>query len=382
MFNRKKIDNEGVNEIIYLSKNILKVLYIALIASIILCVVFIFKNLGIFKILFSILKVLAPLFIGFVIAWLFNPIVNKLEEKGVKRKLGSIIVYIVFIAFLLIFFKIFIPVLYNQINELIKYIPSLLNDINNFISKLFNKIELIGVDVETVKENILDTVNSLGVSLTKNLPQNIVGILTKVVSGIGTILFGMMIGLYMLMDFNNISVHILKFIPKKHQKEITKLISDIGTGVRKSVNGTLLVASVVFVCDTIGFSIAGLNGALLFGLFCGITDLIPYIGPFLGTIAATIVGFSQGILTGVIVLIIAIVVQMLENYIFQPLVMSKATNLRPVTIICGLLVFGYFFGIIGMILSTPLLSLGKVIINFCEEKYKIQKEKKELVVES
>ena len=376
MGNKKKnIDTEGLNEIIYLGKKILKLLFIVLIIGIILISTISLNNLGIFKFLGNILKVLAPLFIGFVIAWLFNPLVNKMAKKGMPRVLASIIVYIVFILFLVIFFYIFIPVLYNQINELIKYIPSLITKVNHFINNLFNKITFDGIDINSIRKNVLGVINKFGKDFTSNFPITIVNILTKAISGIGTFLFGLIIGLYMLFDFDNITIHFLKLIPKKHQIEVADLIENIGIEVRKGVNGTLLVALAVFVCDTIGFSIVGLNGALLFGLFCGITDLIPYIGPYIGTAAATIVGFSQSTLTGVIVLIIAIAVQAIEGYVLQPIVISKATNLHPVSIICGLLVFGYFFGIVGMILATPILSIFKVIWKFIVKKYDLFKEK-------
>ena len=127
----------------------------------------------------------------------------------------------------------------------------------------------------------------------------------------------------------------------------------------------------VFVCDTIGFSIIGLKSALLFGLFCGITDLIPYIGPYLGTVVATVVGLTQSPLIGLGVFIIACVVQLIESYVLQPIVMSKATNLHPVVIICGLLIFGHFFGIVGMILASPIMSVIKVIFEFIIEKFEL-----------
>ena len=126
----------------------------------------------------------------------------------------------------------------------------------------------------------------------------------------------------------------------------------------------------VFVCDTIGFAIVGLNAAVLFGLFCGITDLIPYIGPYIGGAAAVIVGFTQSPFVGVATLVVAIIVQLVESYVLQPVVMSKAMQLSPITIIVGLLLFGYFFGIVGMIIATPCMSIIKEIIIFVSRKRK------------
>ena len=161
--------------------------------------------------------------------------------------------------------------------------------------------------------------------------------------------------------------------------EAAQLLNDIGIEVRKCVNGTILVACMVFICDVIGFAIVGLNAALLFGLFCGITDLIPYIGPYIGTAVATIVGFTQSPLIGIGVLLIACLVQLIESYVLQPIVMSKATNLHPVLIIVGLLIFGYFFGIVGMVLATPILSILKVIWHFLNNKYEFYDNKEPLV---
>ena len=377
-----KIDTNGLNEIIYLSKNILKLLFIVLIIGIVLCMVLLFRELGIFKFIGNVLKVLSPLFIGFVVAWLFAPLVSKMTKKGISRILASIIVYIVFVLFLVLFFRIFIPIIYKELNELIGTLPGIMNKITTFIDDVFAKIDAPGVDIEKMKNSVLSAVTAYGNSISSNIPTTIVSMMSSLFSGLGSIFFGLIIGLYMLFDFDNVTVLFLKLIPKRHQMETAELLENIGKEVRKCVNGTLLVACMVFVCDTIGFSIVGLKSALLFGLFCGITDLIPYIGPYIGTAVATVVGLTQSPLTGIGVLIIAVIVQLVESYILQPVVMSRATNLHPVTIICGLLIFGHFFGIIGMILATPIMSIFKVIWKFVVKKLNLfQESKRELIEE-
>ncbi len=379
MFKKKnEIDTGGLNEIIYLSKNILKLLFIILIIGIILAGTILLKELGAFKFLGGVLNVLAPLFIGFVVAWLFAPLVDRLTKKGISRIFASMIVYVIFIVFLLVFFRIFIPIIYNELNELIKTLPSILNKITDFINNIFDKLDTEAFDIEAVKTNVLDAITKYGTSISSNLPTTIVSLMSNLVSGLGTIFFGLIIGLYMLFDFDNVTNLLLKIIPIKHQVEVASLVEKIGSEVRKCVNGTLLVACMVFVCDTIGFGIIGLKSALLFGLFCGITDLIPYIGPYLGTAVATVVGLTQSPLIGLGVFIIACIVQLIESYVLQPIVMSKATNLHPVIIICGLLIFGHFFGIVGMILATPIMSIIKVIFEFIIEKFELfQRENEE-----
>lgn len=378
---RNKLDIDGVNEIIYLGKNILKLLFVVLIISIVLVAFVLFKEIGIFRFIGNVLSVISPLFIGFVVAWLFAPLVDTMTKKGMSRILASIIIYVVFILFLIIFFRIFIPIIYNELNELVSTLPAIMTKITNFIDDLFKEVNVEGIDINGMKDNILGAITAYGNSISSSLPTTIVNVMSKLFSGLGSIFFGLIIGLYMLFDFDNVTNLLLKLIPKRHQMEVADLLENIGREVRKSVNGTLLVACMVFVCDTIGFSIIGLKSALLFGLFCGITDLIPYIGPYIGTAVATIVAFTQNTFVGVGVLIIAIIVQLVESYILQPVVMSKATKLHPVTIICGLLIFGHFFGIIGMILAVPIMSIFKVIWKFLVKKLAFLQEKNAEIVE-
>lgn len=377
----KEIDSKEVNEVVSLTKKILKLLYVVMIVAIVLCGTIILKNLNVWHILFNFLKVLSPLFIGFVIAWLLNPIVKKMNSKGIPRILGSLIVYTVFLVFIYIFLRILIPTLYAQINDLITTLPAILDKFKMFADDFVNQVAISGIDLTNFKENIFNSVGEYLVNLTNALPNSIISILGSLVSGLGTVLISLVVGLYMLFDFDAISKHFLKLVPNKNKYEIEVLLTDIGKEVRKTISGTLLVALMVFVCDSIGFAIIGLNAALLFGLFCGLTDLIPYIGPYIGGAAAVIVGFSQGSITGIAVLIVCVIVQLVENYILQPVVMSKTTQLHPVTIIVGLLVFGYYFGILGMIIATPCIALMKVIFRFIVKKYDLFKDDEVLLKE-
>ena len=365
-----KINVRDVNEVVGLSKKILHLVYIMMIIGIIFLGTLIIKEWGILKLIVTLLKVANPFFIGFVLAWLFNPIVVKLENRGWKRGLACITVYLAFIIILFAFFGMLIPTLYNQLNDLVAALPSIFNQVKlwvtNFLDK-FNSSEMF--NVAEIESNIFKTMENLAGGLANDLPSKIVSIAGSLVSGIGTIGVSSVVGIYLLFDFNDVTDHLLKYIPKSHKEETKNLVDNIANELRKCVNGTLLVAFMVFVCDSIGFAFAGLKSPILFGLLCGITDLIPYIGPYIGGAAAVIVGFSQNPIIGIITLIVATIVQLIENYVLQPVVMSKTMQLHPVTIIIGLLIFGHFFGIAGMILATPILSLFKVLYRFLANKY-------------
>lgn len=370
--NKEKIDLNEVNEVVGLSKKILHLFYIAMIIAIVLIVTIIAREWGITNFILNILKVISPLFIGFIVAWLFNPLVKKMEAKGFPRIAGSLLIYAIFLVFAIVFIRVLIPTIYTQLNELLTNLPEIVKELEGFVTRLFDSVaSLKGIDLSGIKDNLMNTLNTSFVSFTTSLPATVLNFVGSFFSSLMTIGFGLIIGLYMLFDFEAINSHFLHLLPKKNRFEASLLITNISSEVHKSVNGTLLVALMVFICDSIGFALVGLQAPLLFGFFCGLTDLIPYVGPYIGGAAAVVIGFSQGPLIGVMTLIVALAVQLIENFILQPIVMSKTMKLHPVTIIIGLLIFQHFFGILGMILATPCIALAKVVYKFFVEKYNL-----------
>lgn len=369
------IDKKSLNNLIHLTSNLLKLFYVLLIIGIILCGLLVFKQLKIFNLLLGILKVISPLFIGFIIAWLFYPLFKKLNDKGINKVISAILIFLIIILVIFLVVYIFIPVIYNQVNDLVSYIPSVIEEVTDFATNVIDKFEIKGIDVSNIKQNLVTAGEKYLVELTTTLPNNIINIIKSFISGVGILLISLVVTVYMLIDFDNINKAFYKIFKKDHQTEYKKLFTSMSVNTRKVVNGTLLVAFMVFVFDTIGFSIMGLKMSVLLGLLCGITDLIPYIGPYIGGAAAVIVGFTQSPIVGLGVLVIAVIVQLLESYILQPMVMSKAMQLNPIVIIIGLLIFGYLFGIIGMIIATPCMAIIKEIIIFIKNK-KIEKKEK------
>ena len=366
---KSEINKKNINEVVSISKKILSLIYIIMIIGIIFLTTLLIKELGILNFIITILKVLTPFFIGFIIAWMFNPLVIKLEKKWLKIITASIIVYFAFISFILLFFYFLIPIIYNQLNDFIDSFPNIISQLKDTFNNITSNIKIL--NNTNIEDTLFNSLEKMGGSISNNLPEIIINSVGNIFSGIGTIILGLVIGIYMLIDFKNIRRFLLKLLPKKYEKDITKLMNNMTIEVRKCVNGSLLVAFMVFIGDFIGFFLVGLKAPILFAFLCGITDLIPYIGPYIGGCAAVIVGFSQGTITGIITLVIVIIIQLIENCILQPIVISKTMKLNPVTIMVGLLIFGHFFGILGMVIATPTIALIKVIVKFIQEKSNI-----------
>ena len=220
----------------------------------------------------------------------------------------------------------------------------------------------------SIKQNINSYISDLGISIVGDIPKYILIVSKAFVSGGLNVVLGLMVGFYILYDFDKINSLIKSVIPKNWEDNYDELTGRINTSLRSYVQGVLLVMLLVFLTQCIGLTLAGLKAPILFALFCAVTDIIPYFGPYIGGIPAVIVGFTISPLTGVCVLISILIVQALENNFYQPLIMGHTMKLHPVTIMAGLLIFQHFFGIIGMVVATPVIACCKVLIQFIDEK--------------
>ncbi len=372
--NDKEIDHRKLNDLISLTRNVVKILYFLLIVLGIYAIIRLAKETRIFSFLLVVLKIISPLFIGFAIAWLFDPLVKWLQKKGIRRSLGTTITYLIILGFIAIVMGGLIPLLSEQLNEFIRVIPDIIDGSKSIIDQMANKLSIVdGLDVAAFKKELFDKIVTFSTNLTSELPSMLVILVKNFFSGMGSIIVGLVIGFYLLLSFNNVNDTFITLLPKKFQRNTREIVYEVNSSLRRFVVGALLDALLIFVVSSIGFGIVGLKAPFLFALFCALTNIIPYAGPYIGGIPAVIVGFSQGPTVGILTLVIIVVVQFLEGNFIQPLVMSKTTKLHPVTIMLGLLVFGHFWGILGMFVSTPIIASCKAIFTYFDDKYNIIK---------
>jgi predicted PurR-regulated permease PerM len=339
----------------------------------------VFKEWKIFEFLLTVLTILSPLFIGVVIAWLFDPIVRYLQKKKVNRILGTSLVYLVFLTIIYLIFNTMIPVLFEQINEFINSLPSILDSIVKWFNNLFSGMQSTDyINFDSIKNDSILLIERTVSDVTTNLPAMLINLVKSVFSAFGIFVLGLMIGFYLLFDFDNTKKVFGNLIPKKYKNDLKALSIDINNSLLGFVKGTLFRSTIIFVTTSVGFAIIGLKAPLLFGLICAITNIIPYIGAYIGAAIAIIVAFSQGTGIGVATSIMLFVIESIDGNFIAPIVMSKTMKLHPVTILIGLLVFNHFFGIVGMILAPPVIAVFKVVYVFLKKKYEIYR-KDELV---
>ncbi len=377
----KDVDITSLNHILKTSKKLINIGYFMAIICLILLGTYLLKEWSIFKYIGEFIIVISPIFIGFVIAWFFDPFVTWLNKKKIPRLIGCILVYLLLFGILFLIIYLLVPALISQVKDFINEAPNIFNEITNFLIRLIRKFDLNSmINVKVLKKNIMDTITDFGLSIGSDMPKYLFNIGKSLISGGLNVILGLMIGFYLLYDFEKANKALYGIIPISWRDGYKDLTNRINTSLRGYVQGVLIVMLLVFITQSIGLTIAGMKAPILFALFCAVTDIIPYFGPYIGAIPAVIVGFTISPITGICVIISIVVVQLLENNFYQPLIMGHTMKLHPVTIMLGLLIFGHFFNIIGMVIATPCIACIKVISLFILERtgyISIIQEKKE-----
>ena len=367
--NKKEIDVKSLNTILKTGKKLINLFYVLVIIALILLFTYILKEWKVLHFVGELLKVISPIFIGFILAWLLDPVVDKMEAKKIPRVLGCIIVYIVLIAIIILFFYLVIPAFITQISDFVSTLPDIFKNLAKTLDKFLDGISAnLGLDTANIEKETIAYLANLSKDLSTNLPTTIFNIGKGIVSASVSILLGLMVGFYMLWDYDKINHNLKNMLPYKWREGYKELANRLNNQLRKYIQGVLMVMFLVFITQSIGLTLAGLEAPLIFALFCAITDIIPYFGPYIGAIPAIIVGFTISPLTGICVIISIVIVQLLENNFYQPIIMGKTMSLHPITIMIGLLIFEHFFGILGMVVATPVIACCKVIIKFINEK--------------
>ena len=372
MFRNKKekeIDVTSLNHILRTGKKLMSIGYFMAILALIILGTFLIKEWKILGILKEFIIVISPIFIGFLVAWLFEPLVKKLQAKKVPRLLGCILSYLLILGVIFLIAYMFIPSLVSQIKDFVAAAPEIFKELTKFVTNIIEKFDTNHlINIKDVKKEITSIISNFGMGLVSNLPEYALSIGKSIINGGLNFVLGLMIGFYLLFDFDKVNENIDKMLPKTWKENFRELTKRINTSLRSYVQGVLLVMFLVFLTQSIGLTLAGMEAPLLFALFCAVTDIIPYFGPYIGGIPAVIVGFTISPITGICVLISILVVQLLENNFYQPLIMGHTMQLHPVTIMLGLLIFEHFFGILGMVIATPVIACIKVLLIFVNEK--------------
>ena len=201
----KELDYESLNQILTIGSKLSGIFYIISLIAIVLLGTYLIKEWGILSFIGEFLSVISPIFIGFLIAWLFEPLVKWLQKKKVPRIVGCIISYLIIFGILFLLLYLLIPTFIDQIKDFAATIPELLKNSQKILDKFFETFSRVtDIKVSGIKKEVYMALENLGVILTTNIPATLINIGKSIFSGGVTFILGLMIGFYILYDLNKI----------------------------------------------------------------------------------------------------------------------------------------------------------------------------------
>ena len=385
-------------------------LFIVFNAFLLYVLYFIIKNFDVIavtgsKAIGSVLAALSPLFIGLIVAYLLDPLVTRIDKRLLQRALavqgkeGSkkirreslcrmlaiLITFLIAIAAIALIIYGFAVMLLGQF---------VFTDIDTMFASLYDQIMSYEEEFRHwvanklpdgfISEKITELVSLIVVWVSDNFSASAtIAAVSGAVGSIINFVIGLIISIYLLKDkevFINIWKKFLNLImPDRYANTINNTLNEVDDVISLFIRGAMLDAVFVAILSSIGLSILGLEFSVFIGVFAGICNVIPYFGPVLGMVPAFIIGWlTEDFTQGLLAVVILLVVQQIDSNIIYPKVVGSSTGLHPLAVLLSVSIFGYFGGILGMLLAVPTAGVLAIFIKkwICRREEKIALKEK------
>lgn len=360
---------------------------------------FLISKIGlIWHILGLIINLFTPFIIGFVFAYLLNPIVKffnkqffkklcKIKNDKLSNYLGITVTCILFIGIIVLLFSFIIPELLKSIEVLATNLPTYILDAKNY---LLDKMK----SNNEISDFIVNNYNSIYDYVTEYVNSNLLpkvdvwlATLSSGVFGAVKVVFNIFIGfvmsIYYLADKEGFISGTKRILYSLFPVKIANNILD-NTRHTNQIFGNFLIGKMLdgFTIGFITFlflTIFGYPYALLIGVIIGITNMIPYFGPYIGTIPSALLILIDSPAKCLVFVIFIIVLQQVDSYLIEPKLCGSKTGLKSFWVLASILFFGSVFGIIGMILGVPIFAL---IFGYLDNKITLRLKRRELPIKT
>lgn len=314
--------------------------------------------------------------LSYLFAYLFNPLVEWLvarpflQARGIKpfaRAIAVTVVYVIVIIFLIIA-SLVIATLIQQLIVFARQLPTLFtsfeNTLNGWLANLQQVPELKDV-LKNVTQTIQDGLSSLVAKLLEFLQGSGLNLISRAVGVVGNVFeyfLVFVLGGYMLFAFPAIGKTLVEVFPVRVQPVILELSKDVSTAVGGYIRGQIIIALSIGVLIGLGLTIIGLPLGLAIGFIAGLFNIVPYLGAVIAITPAILLALPSGLLKIILVGVVFTVVNQLESHVFAPQILSKSTDLNPISIILAILSGLALGGVLGALLAVPLVALAKLLI--------------------
>lgn len=315
-----------------------------------------------FGILWLLGDILAPVLVALVFAYLLEGVVAFMQRWRVPRTLASALVLLAFVVVSLLVLIILVPLLFQQVEQLVRAAPELIARIQEqllLLPELYPEI-FTAAQVNDLIGNLRREIGSAGQDI---LSFSLSQLSSIVVIAVYAVLVPLMV-FFALKDKDALLGFFGKFVPKRSELSF-RVWREVDGKIANYIRGKFVEIVIVWVVTYLTFAFMGLDYSLLLSFLVGISVIIPYIGAVLVTVPIALVGFFQwGFVPKLgYLLIVYQIIQILDGNVLVPLLFSEVVNLHPLAIIVSVLFFGGLFGFWGVFFAIPLATLTQAVMN-------------------
>ena len=302
-----------------------------------------------------------PIVIAVAMIYVLNPVVARLQSRGVARWLGSCLSYAALLALLTLLGFLIIPSIADQGRELADNFPTIYDDLVTDLENFAGDIGLNSVELPSYDELQESITNNQGDFFSDQLSE-ITDITLSVLESLFLLILAPVIAFYVLLDLPTLRRKAMQLIPPQHQAEATHVARQLGQAIGGFLRGQVLVAFIVGVMTSFGFWLVGLPFWLLIGMIAGLLNIIPFVGPWVGgTLGVLVALATTDLQTALWTGLVALIVQQIDNHFVSPTVLRATVRLHPALIILGLIAGAALGGFWGVVLTVPIMATVKII---------------------
>ena len=347
--------------------------------------------------IYGILKPIFPIFYGFIIAYLLDPIMMAIERymvklsffKNAKRKkirgISLLLTYIFAIALFVVFLLIVMPRVIESLSNMVMQLQDYVSWAQQTVTSIFEGIPeglIPDAYIKQLNDQIGQAVTDF-ISLIGNSIPLLVGLLVNISNGVINAVVGIIISCYLLFSKETFIAQIKKvaisLMKADKIAEVSKLISTTDHMFGRFITGKIIDSFIIGFLCFIGLSLLKIPNTVLVSFIVGITNIIPYFGPFLGAIPSFVLIAFISPAKGIIFLVFVLFLQQLDGNVIGPMILGDTTGLSAFWVVFAILLFGGAFGIVGMIIGVPTMG---VIFWVVKNKLAVLLKKKDLPYET
>ena len=310
-------------------------------------------------VLWTVRVIFPPLVLAGAIVFLLNPIVTRLQRKGVPRALGAAAAYAAVLGLFALAGALIYPLAADQGRELSDDWPEIKAKAEGWIDDAAELSE--GTFFEFTRSDLEDAFSNDDTTFRQQLDKaRDLGL--RIFHVLLILVLSPIIAFYLLVDAPRVRSVMRSLVPAGAQDEVDHLARRLNRAIGGFFRGQLMVAMIVGVMCSIGLAIIGLRFWFLVGMIAGIFNIIPLIGPWVGGVPGIVIALTTGSsVQAVGVIVVMVVVQQIDNHFITPQVMRRAVQLHPAAVILALLAGGSLMGFLGLLLAVPLAAVLKIV---------------------